>query len=133
MQNSHKIILYVDDDADDREMLSSAFKKISPSINVVEAENGLAALKYLDEAKKNGHLPCLIVLDINMPVLDGRQTFHRIREDSFLEKVPVVVFTSSSNPNDKSFFERHGVGLITKPSSISYLRTIAENMIRNCS
>jgi CheY-like chemotaxis protein len=125
-------ILYIDDDPDDREILHSVLSERKENIKLVEAENGLQGLKYLDTAKKSGMLPCLIILDLNMPLLDGRQTLIRIKQDVSLQKVPVIVYTSSYNPNDKSFFNRQGIDLITKPSNISFLRKIADQMLRYC-
>ena len=78
MSDNCKTILYVDDDADDREFLSIALKQASPQTQVVLAEHGVAALNYLNETSvRQAKLPCLIILDLNMPVLDGRQTFER--------------------------------------------------------
>jgi CheY-like chemotaxis protein len=108
-----KTILYIDDDPDDREILISAVTESNSGYKVVEAENGLKGLDYLNRVKQDGGLPCLIILDLNMPVLDGRQTLHRIRQDSSFQKVPVVLYTSSNNPNDKSFFHEQGVVFIT--------------------
>jgi CheY-like chemotaxis protein len=132
MDKKHRTILYIDDDPDDREILCSAVKEMSSEVNVIEAENGIKALDYLNKAKNTGHLPCLILLDLNMPMLDGKQTLVRIRQDDSFEKVPVIVYTSSNNPNDKIFFDRQGVLLITKPPNILFLRKIVERLLNYC-
>ena len=134
MKNNPTTILYVDDDEDDREFLSEAFKEVAPEVEVVLAENGLKALDYLSAVKDNHtKLPSLIVLDINMPYLDGVQTFQRIKQEPELQRVPVVIFTSSENPSDKTLFSGFGVELITKPDNISYLNQIANRMLSNYS
>ncbi|MBD0332576.1 MAG: response regulator [Chitinophagaceae bacterium] len=133
MESIHKTILYVEDDADDREFLSEALKEVNPDVEVVFAENGLKALDYLSTIKNNqSKLPCLIVLDINMPYLDGKETFRRIKSDSGLKDVPIVVFTSSRNPNDKALFNNSGIEFITKPDNFSFINTVASQMINLC-
>jgi CheY-like chemotaxis protein len=127
-----KTILYVDDDADDREFLSDAIKDVNPQVEVVLAENGLKALDYLNTVK-NEHLPCVIILDINMPYMDGRQTSSRIRSEPGLKDIPIIVFTSSANPNDKVLFNSLGIEFISKPNNISFMKSIATQMLVNCS
>jgi CheY-like chemotaxis protein len=131
--DKNRIILYVDDDADDRDIFAVALKDINPDVNIVMAENGAKALDYLNSAldSRTG-LPCLMVLDINMPVLDGKETFHRIRKDQRLQNLPVIVFTSSQKPADRLLFNSFGVEMITKPSNFVYMNSIAKQMLGFC-
>jgi CheY-like chemotaxis protein len=131
MKKESKVILYVDDDADDREFLFSAIHELSPETEVVLAENGITALNYLN-AITDKALPCLVVLDLNMPFLDGRETYERMQEKPALQGIPTVVFTSSQNPNDKDLFNRFGVELISKPDNLGYLSGIASRMLEKC-
>lgn len=128
MENS-KTILYVDDDQDDVELLTDAFRDIDPKIKLDIAKNGLEALTYLQSRQK---LPCLIVLDLNMPYLDGKQTFYKIKADSELQHIPVIVFTSSSNPSDKATFKNLGIDFITKPHNFSAISEAAVRMLSSC-
>jgi len=130
---SRKTILCVDDDTDDRLFLSEAIKQIDPSMMVVEAENGVEAINYLTRAKQKDQLPCLIVLDINMPLLDGKQTLEKIRTEMGLMTLPVVVFTSSENPNDKALFQKKGVEMFTKPMDNTHLEKVVKNFLLYCS
>jgi CheY-like chemotaxis protein len=131
--DQEKVILYVDDDADDREFLSHAIKEVSPETRVVLAENGVKALSYLNETTgQKDKLPCLIVLDLNMPFLDGRETYERIRVNPELQQIPTIVFTSSLNPNDKALFNSFGIELISKPDNLGYLSKIATHMVAKC-
>jgi DNA-binding response OmpR family regulator len=133
MTTQPKTILYVDDDADDCEFLANAIKDADPEVEVILAENGLKALDYLHELKsKANDLPCLIVLDINMPYLDGKETFNELKKDSTLHDVPVIVFSSSEKPNDKTLFNSLGIEYIVKPSDIKYMNDIASRMVRFC-
>lgn len=128
-----KVILYVDDDADDREFLSEAIKDADPQVEVICAENGLQALEYLQDVKEsNSGVPCLIVLDINMPFLDGKETFSEIKKDPAFETVPVLIFSSSERPNDKILFNNLGVEFISKPTNLVFMNSIANRMVNFC-
>jgi len=128
-----KVILYVDDDADDREFLCEAIKGADPKVDIVCAENGIKALEYLHDIKKtNADVPCLIILDINMPFLDGKETFGEIKKDPAFESIPVLIFSSSERPNDKILFNTLGVEFISKPTNLVYMNSIAQRMINIC-
>lgn len=129
----NKTILFVEDDEDDREFLLDAVKNVNPSVNVIFALNGMEALNCLQQRKTQLQLPCLVVLDINMPLLDGKETYKKIKEDLQLGSVPIVVFTSSQNPNDKALFNQLGVEFISKPYDFSYMNEIVSHMISICS
>ena len=133
MSSNIKFILYVDDDSDDREFLSDAFKEVNQGIKLVMAEHGLKALDYLYALKEgNAELPSLIILDINMPYLNGMETFDKLKTDVSLQHIPVVIFTSSLHPKDKLLFNNLGVEFINKPNSIAEMRRIANQMILEC-
>ena len=133
MSTTQKRILYVDDDEDDRVIMAASVERVNPNVEVVLAENGLEALEWLKSAQESAsRLPCLIVLDLNMPFLDGRETFQRLREDTGLQKVPVIVFSSSENPGDKAQFTALGIEFLTKPSSIANMSEIVNHMISLC-
>lgn len=130
---NEKTILYVDDDDDDRELFAEMIKEKYPGLNLVLAENGLKAIDYLqsvDQPEKE--LPCLIVLDLNMPFLDGKKTFEKIKTNSVFKNIPVVIFTSSHNPHDKNFFNNAGIEFITKPDDFSKMPAIAQRMMHHC-
>ena len=133
MTTKQKFILYVDDDEDDRELLSDAIKSANPDVDVMLAENGLLALERLKSLKEaEQRLPCLIVLDINMPFMDGKETFERLRQDAVLGLLPVIVFSSSEKPQDKALFNNLGIDYFTKPSDIKYMSQIVNHMISKC-
>lgn len=126
-----KIILYVDDDPEDREFLSLELTKANPRVQVQLAENGLQALEYLQQLKQS-RLPCLIVLDLNMPFLDGRQTYQRIKTDDSLQAVPVIIFSSSEKPDDKRNFTEMGTEYFTKPLYMDQFQKVASHMVSLC-
>ena len=112
MNKEQPIILCVDDDVDDQQMVLESIRRLKPGYKVVAVYNGLEALQYLDKAEQ---LPALIILDINMPLLDGKQTLIRLKNDTRLRTIPVVMFTTSSSILDKTFCAQWKVPFITKP------------------
>jgi CheY-like chemotaxis protein len=133
MKQNCPTVVYVDDDPDDREFLYEAIREVDPSVKVVLIENGAKALDYLNALKnRNTDMPSLVILDINMPYLDGKETFERIKSDPGLNSVPIVIFTSSESPYDKALFREKGAELITKPDNLSYMMKIASYMLSQC-
>jgi CheY-like chemotaxis protein len=126
-----KTVLCVDDDEDDRFLLREALSMLAPELGIVEVSNGVDALTYLKNSKQQ-HLPCLVILDINMPYLDGKQTLERIRLDAHLSALNIVIFTSSENPNDRRFFIEKGVDLFVKPFDNGHLQHIVQGFINTC-
>jgi CheY-like chemotaxis protein len=133
MSQPVKTILCVDDDEDDLTMLRNALRDSDTSYHIIEAFDGLHALDILKDMKQGGQpLPCLIVLDINMPRMDGKQTLAALQQDRTLAAIPVVLFTTSSSALDKSFSVAKHVELITKPMNVAALSGIASKMLNHC-
>jgi CheY-like chemotaxis protein len=126
------IVLYADDDIDDLELVQEAFAQYARDVEVVTARDGKEALNFLQKLTAFDPKPCLIILDVNMPILDGKETLVTIREMPHLEDVPVVLFTTSSMPVDKSFAKQFKAGFITKPLDIKQMEIITEQFIDHC-
>ncbi len=114
-----KVVLYADDDIDDKTWVSEACKAINCSLRIEFVENGREALDYLEKiSSTQKEIPSLIVLDLNMPELDGRQTLKRIKADTRFENIPVVIVTTSANRIDMDVCKRLGASLyLTKPDT----------------
>jgi CheY-like chemotaxis protein len=126
-----RIVLCVDDDPDDRDLIRNAIFKVDPSYTVAYATNGKEAVSYLIRSL-NTELPCLIIMDINMPVMDGKQAVVEIKKIEKLSVVPIVVFSTSNHPSDLLFCERHGVELVTKPANFNQITSEAERLLQHC-
>src|SRR5690606_16589234 len=122
-QNDRYLVLYADDDADDVDLMMEAFSKFS-RMSVLTKKDGLEVLHFLNEMIKESHLPCLVILDINMPRLDGKETLKRLRKIEALNEVPVVLFTTSSSPEDEKFAHKLNAGYLIKPMDTSQLEFI---------
>ena len=129
---SKSIVFYADDDIDDLELIKDAFAQYSNNVEVLTATDGSKALSYLSNLKKYDTLPCLIILDVNMPVINGKETLLRLRQMEHFQDTPIVLFTTSSQPVDKSFALRYNAGFITKPIDVKQMAFIADQFIDHC-
>jgi CheY-like chemotaxis protein len=127
-----RTVLLIDDDNDDLEMLQDALKTIDADHKIIEAHNGVEGLEKLKELAAAGTSPCLIVLDINMPKMDGRQTFVSLKSDERFSRIPVVIFSTSASLLDRKFFEHHQTAYLVKPIKFNELARTASRMINIC-
>lgn len=127
-----KTVLLIDDDQDDLEMLEEALKIIDGGHQTIQANDGVEGLKVLERLLNEQRLPCLIVLDINMPRMDGKQTFVAIKSNKKLCNIPIVIFSTSTSLLDKTFFERNNTAYFVKPVSFTSLTITASRMINAC-
>jgi CheY-like chemotaxis protein len=129
--NQTKSLLLVEDSDEDFETFRRMMQKVSFTNPIYRCVDGDEALDFLyhtgnyiepDRAPR----PAIILLDLNLPGTDGREVLAQIKQDDALKTIPVVIFTTSSNPKDIEACYRYGVsGYILKPINISLLmRTI---------
>lgn len=131
MTISKHIILYAEDDLDDLFIVQQAFER-HDHIQVRHAPDGRKALQMLEEMLQENYLPCLLILDINMPAMNGKETLQAVRNHAQLKHLPAVLFSTSNNPNDISFAGSHDAILITKPVDFSDLEKIALTFVERC-
>ncbi|HEX6913773.1 MAG TPA: response regulator [Chitinophagaceae bacterium] len=129
---SDRIILYVDDDPDDTELFCEVVREHHPEFSVKPANNGFEAIKQLHRAKSAHNLPCLIVMDINMPIFNGKDAMLQIKRDSQFRSIPIVMFTTSPKQPDDSIFSENGVDIIQKPANFELLRSVVEDLLSRC-
>jgi CheY-like chemotaxis protein len=127
-----RTVLLIDDDKDDLQLLEEALKTVDMEHNVIEAHNGVEGLQKLDQLASGQSLPCLIVLDLNMPSMDGKQTFMALESDERFSDIPVVIFSTSSSQMDKMFFSHHQTAYLVKPINYTELAKTASKMINIC-
>jgi CheY-like chemotaxis protein len=127
------VILLIDDDIDDLLLLKEALLSIDNNCSVLTALDGNKALAGLKETRDNNKkLPNLIVLDISMPIMDGRQLLAILKNEEKLKDLPIVVLTTSSNISDINYCKQFDIELITKPFELSQLYKIAEKLLSYC-
>ena len=125
-------ILYADDDPDDLMIISEAFEKYTNNMRVMQVYNGYEALKLLKNMKEKAMLPCLIILDINMPVMDGKEALMEIKKNEDYQDIPTVIFSTSSSMYDKLFAEELGAEFITKPATYLDIQKLIKEFIKKC-
>ncbi len=98
-------ILVVDDNEDDYEAIVRAFKKVGLNNPVALCKTGKEAIGFLKHGGSFNEIgiaerPALILLDLNMPGMDGHKVLQQIKEDASLRRIPVIIWTTSSNDKD---------------------------------
>ena len=125
-------ILYIEDDADDVEILAGAFEIVSPDYELLNAINGEEGIKMLRNLHQQQQTPCLIVLDINMPKMNGKEVVVTLKKDETLRHIPVVILSTSRSKMDLMFFEKYQVAMLSKPMSFTDYITVARDLITHC-
>lgn len=128
MQTSHNI-LYVDDDIDDFILFSEAFERYTDDGTVVHAGNGAEGLSMLREMDEREALPCLLVIDINMPLMDGRRMLEELKRLPRYKDIPVIILSTSASPRDRLFAEKLGADFVTKPVSYNELKSLVRQFV----
>lgn len=129
MSDSVATIFYVDDDSDDIFFLKETLVLNGRKEEFVSAANGEEAIEYLKNHALQ-KLPDLIVLDLNMPRIDGRQTLKYIKEQENLQNIPVIVLSTSESNLDKEMCRKLGaVSYLQKPSYFEGYKEILNNII----
>lgn len=115
--SQYKFVLYADDDVDDKDWVTDACKAVDGSLNMVFVENGRQVMDYLSGQPMH-HLPALIVLDLNMPEMDGRQTLQKLKSLPQYQSIPVAIVTTSTNTIDREVCQRLGASIyLCKPDT----------------
>ena len=121
-------ILLVEDNPGDVRLTLEAFKEAKVINHLTVVNNGVEALAYLRRQGDyaNATMPDLILLDLNLPKMDGRQVLAAIKEDQHLMTIPVVVLTTSASQDDiQRAYGHHANCYITKPVDLDqFLRVV---------
>ncbi len=108
-------LLYIEDDPEDVELLDHVLQENKLNISIIQIFNGADALDFLEKAKVMNLLPELILLDINMPKLDGKETFVCLKADKRLARIPLAVLSTSNLDIDINYFKKYHIPYIIKP------------------
>jgi len=129
------VIVMADDDADDRLLVQEALAEAGMPHDLHFAEDGMALLDYLKHTGKyadrqQAPRPELILLDLNMPLKDGREVLRDIRADESLRRIPVVVFTTSKADTDiRQMYDLGANSFITKPAAFADLVGLMRKLV----
>ncbi len=114
MKTPSQAILLVEDDEVDAMTVRRALKELHVTNPLRQVENGEEALSFLRNPAEAR--PCIILLDLNMPVMGGIEFLQLVKKDAALRRIPVVVLTTSDEQQDKiASFDLGVAGYIRKP------------------
>ena len=130
----NKILFIADDDEEDRLLIKDAFEECNFPGRIVFGENGEEVMDYLNNQgkfadEKEFPAPSIILLDLNMPKKDGRETLQEIKSNPDLKKIPTIILTTSNSNKDVSLSYSLGANsYICKPATFSALIDIAKTL-----
>ena len=127
-----KFILLGEDDSDDQEMLKDVFASVDTSIILFFVNNGGEILSALEKLKDD-QMPCLIVLDYNMPGLSGADILRELSSNRRYKDIPKVVWSTSGSEKFKNLcLELGALDYVIKPNNIKDLENTARYMLSLC-
>lgn len=135
LNNTARPILIADDDEDDRLLAVDALRECGCLHDIHWVENGRQVMDYILRRNEysilaDSALPSLILLDLNMPLMDGRQALVELKCCVLPETIPVVILTTSSSRYDIDFTFRWGAHIyITKPSRYRHLVDVTRQLL----
>ncbi|MBD2611165.1 MAG: response regulator [Nostoc sp. ZfuVER08] len=132
----HEPLLVVEDSNEDFRMLQRLMRRMSVQNPIHRCTNGDEVIEFLYQQKNDTYLqgeescnsqlalrPSVILLDLNLPGIDGRDILARLKQDNTFKEIPVVVFTTSSNPKDIELCYQKGAnGYLVKPMDAQELK-----------
>jgi CheY-like chemotaxis protein len=135
IDNFQRPLLIIEDSDEDFAALRRMIAKAKISNPIYRCEDGEEALDFLYHEGDYqdlalSPLPSLILLDLNLPGTDGREVLAKLKKDRNLKKIPVVIFSTSSNPKDVDACYRHGIsGYLVKPMNSERLNQLVQTFL----
>ena len=127
-----KFILLGEDDIDDQEILEEIFSTVDPSCKLLFINNGKKVVSHLEEISKE-NIPCLIILDYNMPELNGAEILSSLHRNDRLGNVPKFIWsTSSATAYKNTCLELGACDYLVKPAKINLLEDMVKHMLSYC-
>ena len=120
-------IVYADDDPEDRELFSDAISEIFPQTKLVLASHGKEVLNFLQNSSE---MPDYIFLDINMPVMGGKDCLQKLKVIDEIKNVPVIIYTTTSNKIElQKYIEMGAQDYIVKAPSFQGIKDSLKRVI----
>ena len=127
-----KFILLGEDDPDDQELLKEVFSAIDTSFILFFVDNGKEVMSALHKLRDD-QKPCLIVLDYNMPGMNGAEILNEINHDTAFSDIPKVIWSTSGSDKFKNICLNLGAAdYVIKPNNSKELERIARYMLSLC-
>lgn len=120
-------ILLVEDDLVDAMTVRRALRDLNVTNELIVKGNGEEALEYLRSVR--GGYPCIIILDLNMPKMNGIEFLREVKKDTDLRRLPVVVLTTSKGEQDRlDTFDMSVAGYMIKPVEYPQFVDVVRNI-----
>jgi CheY-like chemotaxis protein len=122
-------IMYIDDDAEDREFFCEATKHIDNYLMCHMAKDGAEGLRDLREMMV---MPDFIFVDVNMPIMNGRQFLVEIKKLPRLRSIPVIMYTTTSHSDEIREYLRLGAyKVLVKPNSLTKIEALVKSVLHD--
>ncbi len=129
--NSDAYILFVDDDEEDHLIMFEYFKDLGKERQLKFIRNGLAAIQFLEGIPDGDALPSLIVMDLNMPMLNGKETLHQLKNNERFMNIPVVIFSTAEVEYEKRRCLNLGAAAyMVKPTTYADGLSVVQRLVR---
>ncbi len=123
----YRNVLLIDDDEDDQEIFLSALQSVATQVHCQTATGGHEALKKLVDGTVK---PDLILLDLNMPRMNGTQFLQELKRADNLQRIPVIIMSTSANPATIEQTRQLGaIDFMTKPDSFAELTSMLQKLL----
>jgi DNA-binding response OmpR family regulator len=130
--NNSLFIVLAEDDIDDQEFFTEAFSRLTSTIKIFIANNGNKVLQVLSNLPV-GNPPLLIILDYNLPELNGADILERLNQKLLLKTVPKLVWSTSDSPFFRQRCLDNGAyAYLVKPSNLSELQSLVKTLYNMC-
>jgi CheY-like chemotaxis protein len=133
--NPPLLVLYAEDDENDAFFMLRAFAKMKRPATLRVVRNGRQAIEYLEGGgtfsnRQEHPLPALLLLDVKMPEVSGMEVLKWVRARPGFARMPVTMFTSSTQESDVAFSRAHGANAyLVKPSNAQHLALLMEDLL----
>lgn len=126
---TERTILIVEDNPADCGLTIDSIRRLRPDLNIEVCEDGESALEKLRDSARP--LPDLVLLDLNLPGIDGREVLETIKADARLCRIPVCVLTTSRAPQDIDHaYDNHTNCYVVKPIDLNDFRDAIQQIER---
>lgn len=127
MNNINRYVLIADDDRDDIILMEEAFRRKRIAEELISVNNGYALLNHLYSITDSSQWPQLILLDLNMPLKNGRDTLTELKQDPLLKKIPVIIYSTTDNQQEiKRCYELGANSYVVKPAAFEQILATVE-------
>jgi CheY-like chemotaxis protein len=122
------LIYLADDDQDDRLLFKEALDEIDVAIAIEDFDNGVTLMDNL--LNKNKPLPDLIYLDLNMPLMNGEECLHDIKNEPELSQIPIIIYSTYVDQAGAASLQLKGADLyLQKPDSFNKLKNLLKKSL----